>query len=131
MIYVCELRIPANTLETAPARSSYPITAGAITKFALHWPWGAGNLAGVRALHNEFQYWPLSVSAWFNSTRRDLDFAEQHLVTSDDASIELEGYNLDDTFAHTVTVYIEVTRPSGQGADVGLWASLGGEPIYG
>jgi len=131
MIYVCELTIPANTPKETPLRQTYPITAGLITQIAVHWPWGPGNLCGVQLRHVSFQFWPLSPTRWFNSTTRDLVFSESHLVTEDDPRLDLDGYNLDDTFPHTVTVYVEVSRPGEVSMYSGLWASPGSEVVYG
>jgi hypothetical protein len=127
MFYVCEQTIPAQTTKEVPLRTSYRLSAGVITSIKVHWPYGAGNLAGVRLLINEFQYWPLSPNTWFNSTRRDLEFKEWFPIDSDEVDMVLEGYNDDDSFSHTVTVYIEVSRPDVTEQATSLLRYLAGE----
>ncbi len=110
MLYVCELTLPPAALEAAPVSAWYPICAGTVTRVRVHWPWGAGNLAGARVYQAGIQRWPTTPTRWFGSTCRDLEFAEAYEVSADDPRVLVAGYNLDDTFAHTVTVYIEVMR---------------------
>lgn len=110
MLFVCDLALPASTPEADPVGDWYPICAGTITRIHVHWPWGAGNLAGLRIYHAGSQRWPLTMTRWFNSSARDVVFEEEYEVDSDDPRLWIEGYNDDDTFSHTPTVYVEVTR---------------------
>ena len=131
MLFVCELTIPAATGSDDPVEGWYPICAGTITRVRVHWPWGAGNLAGCRILHEEMQRWPLSMMRWFNSSTRDLEFAENYEVSADDPRLKVTAYNDDDTFAHTVTVYIEVTRRSALSQVAELLSFGGLEVVHG
>lgn len=59
---------------------------------------------------HEFQYWPLSLGEWFTSSIDPLEFAEAIKIGTDPYEIEIQGYNTDDTYPHTVWVALEIDR---------------------
>jgi len=110
MFFCRSLTIPPNTPLGATARGSLRICEGVITHVWVRWYWGSGNLCGLRVLYNEFQFWPLSIGTWFPSAPEMLDFEEGIPVETEPFTLVLDGYNLDDTYPHTVWVAVNVRR---------------------
>ena len=113
MFYSASLTIPANTTILSPTRVLLPVSSGIVRRVWVRWRWGSANLCGVRMLYQEFQHWPLSGSEWFPSSPIPLDFADALPVAQEPLELAIEGYNLDDTYPHTVWVAFEILRERG------------------
>ena len=112
MIYSVDLEIPANTPDSNPEKTILMVTWGVVTQVWVRWSWGPGNLCGVRVKRQESQVWPLTLGEWFNSTSRETTWNDYYNVGDQPLYFDVEGYNLDDTFSHTVTVVVNVQRPT-------------------
>jgi len=110
MLFSQHIAIPANTTKFAPVRVMIPACEGTITRVIIRWRWGSGNLCGARVLYSEYQVWPRSKDQWFVSNPQDIEFEENLQITDHPHFFALEGYNEDDTFAHTVEVSINILR---------------------
>ena len=115
MLFSQRIAIPANTTKLAPVRIMIPACEGTITKVIVRWRWGSGNLCGARVLYSEYQVWPRSKTQWFVSNTQDIEFDENLQITDHPHFFELEGYNEDDSFPHTVEVSINILRKSDGG----------------
>jgi len=76
-------------------------------------------------LYNEFQYWPLSLRGWFPSSPNPIDFDEAIPLLDSPSAIVIEGYNLDDTYSHTVWVGMNVMREHLTTEMIGFLSDLG------
>jgi len=125
VFFAKSLTIPANTLQGKPVRIKLRVTQGLVKHVWVRWRWGTGNLCGVRMYHNEFQYWPLSLGSWFPSSEYPIDFADAIPIGDDSRLVVIEGYNLDDTFSHTVWVGFNIIRQRVTPEMMGFLADLG------
>ena len=64
----------------------------------------------MRMRYREYVHWPLSQGEWFPSTPDPLEFGESFKLDDIPSTIVLEGWNIDDTFDHTVWVAFEIQR---------------------
>jgi hypothetical protein len=110
MLFETSLTIPANTQKENPSRVLLPVSEGTVEKVWVRWRWGSANLCGVRMGYNSFQYWPLTLGGWYPSNVESLEFAESKTLVNDPFEITVEGYNLDDTYEHTVWVAFLILR---------------------
>jgi len=111
MIYSQEIIIPANTLAGLSLSRQLDIVEGVITRVWVRWRWGSANLCGAAIYRAGFQVWPTTGSEWFPSAIQDTEFAEDYEVTDEPMHFIIRGYNLDDTYPHTLWVGMSVLRP--------------------
>jgi len=112
MIYQTEMVIPQNTPQQDPVISILDCAAGVVTQVWVRWRWGAGNLAGVRIRREGVAIWPYNMDGWFNSSSLETTWNEYYVLDAEPYSFTIEGYNEDDTFPHTVTVMLNLQRPT-------------------
>lgn len=112
MIYSVELTIPANTTTASPAEADLAVAWGVVTQLWVRWRWGPGNLCGVKVLRENLQVWPSSGGKWFPSTPGEMTWQDYYNVGDVPFFFTVQGYNLDDTFPHTVYVAVNLQRPS-------------------
>jgi len=112
MLYSVEYSIPANTSKESPARIRLPATWGVATQVWVRWRFGSGNLCGARIFYQESQLWPRSLGEWLPSANESMEWSEWFEISDFPTEFEVECYNLDDTFAHTLFVAVNVQRPS-------------------
>jgi len=110
MLFQLRQEVPANTQEDNPLRVEMPISEGTVKSVLIRWRWGSGNLCGCRILYAGFQIWPLSLGAWFVSNVQDVSFEENMAIAGVPHVFQIEAYNQDDTFPHTLEVAISIVR---------------------
>ena len=110
MLYGIDFAIPANTTQAIPLRQKFILTEGIITRFIVFLPWGCGGLCGLRVLRNEQQLFPISHSTWIIGNDSLYEFADDFSLDTEPYTLMLEGYNLDDTYQHTLEVKAIMTR---------------------
>jgi hypothetical protein len=110
MFFETSLVIPAETPILTPETVTLPVTEGTVERVWVRWHWGSANLCGVRMCYNSFQYWPLTLGGWFPSNPETLEFAQAIPLVNEPFEITVEGYNLDDTYSHTVWVAFLIVR---------------------
>ncbi len=131
VFYSTSLTIPANTPILDPLRTSLAISSGVVRRVWVRWRWGSADLCGVRMHYREFQHWPFSGSEWFPSSPYPLDFADSLPITQEPLELAIEGYNLDDTYAHTVWIAFEILREVGDPILLAILDALRGQASYG
>lgn len=112
MIYTADLVIPPNTYPVLPVSTYLYVSYGVVTQVWIRWRWGAGNLAGVRISREGSAVWPYNPDAWLSSLSLETTWNEEYLLAGEPFYFLIEGYNLDDSYQHTVTVVLNVQRPS-------------------
>ena len=108
MSYFVELAIPANTPDTAPAVQEISLAPGVIRTVEILHPTGCVGLAGVRFKSASTQLWPLNPGGWYIGNGSPIVFHPNLAIVKNGVLVEAQGYNDDDTFAHAVTVMIDV-----------------------
>jgi len=127
VLFSIELAIPANTAVLTPTRAVLPVSQGVVRHVWVRWHWGSGNLCGVRALYSQFVHWPFAVGEWFYSSPYPVDFAEDYSLDVEPYEIAIEGYNSDDTYAHSVWLAFNILRELPSSDTEAFLASLRGE----
>ena len=128
LIYATELSIPANTLEASPVSTALAICQGTVDHVWVRWRWGVGNLGGVQILHAAFVRWPYTQGAWFPSFYESLDWQDDLAIDQPPYELEVKGYNLDDTYPHTVWVGVNILRGGFAGVTRSIQEWLRGGP---
>ena len=100
MDYVFELAIPKNTSAEYPVSESLRIPAGTITQVRIYFPAGCAALVGVRIRVDELQVYPSNPDKWYVGDDIQISFTDEFELTENFSTVVVEGYNLDDTFAH-------------------------------
>ena len=107
--------IPASTPIEVPLRVSVRLTAGMVTSIHPLVPSGCYGLTGVRILRGSFQLWPMTEGEWFVADQFTDSFPLEFPLTSEPYELIIEGYNLDDTYDHTISFRIGVSRQGDPG----------------
>jgi hypothetical protein len=107
MIYQAELVIPANTLQSEPYFVDFTLPKGVITRLAILFPFGCAGLVHVQIFHNEWQAWPTTRDKSFIGDDTHLAFTENYVLGDAWNFIRVVGWNNDDSYEHTVNVWIE------------------------
>lgn len=108
MIYQVNLIIPANTGQDAPEIERITVPFGRVKRIALLFPSGCAGLAHIQIYHNQFQVWPTTPELSFLGDGHLIVFDENYDLDDSWNVIQVSGWNDDDTFSHTVTVWISV-----------------------
>jgi len=110
MFFCKTITIPAQTYDIAPYSERLKIGQGIIRKLWIRWRYGSGNLCGVRIKYAEFQYWPLTMTAWIPSSIHPLEFDEQFPITTEPYELKVECYNNDDVYTHDLWIACLVVK---------------------
>jgi hypothetical protein len=97
------LTIPANTPASAPVESDVNLSPGTIVRVDVQFPRGCVGLVHVKIWKEEHQVWPVNVDGNIASEGQTVSWPEDYDVTDEPFTLTLRGWNLDDTFAHTIT----------------------------
>ena len=111
MLYAHTLVIPANTLPGNPLDGEMGITGGTIERLAVYFPWGCAGLAGCQVLYGSWQILPQTRGQWLTGNDNWLGFEEYMSIKGDPLFLTFRGYNLDDTYEHSLTLHATVLRP--------------------
>ena len=109
MLYSYDLVLPANTAPAAPAHYDLKLTHGVVTRVEVQFPPGCAGLAHVYARRALYQVWPTNPDADLSADGYVIAWNEYYELFADPMFLTLFGYNLDDTYPHTVTWRIELT----------------------
>lgn len=100
MIYEVKLTLPKNTALTALVSATVSIHPGTVKQVEVVLPKGCVGLVGVRVLYWKHQLWPSNPDSFFTGDDAHLVFPEEIKIVDPPYEFTVEGYNLDDTFAH-------------------------------
>lgn len=107
MRYACSLTIPANTLESEPYEETLGLPYGSIKQvFVLH-PSGSIGLAHLQVFYQTRQIIPATPGESFVGNGTVRSFPDNIPIHEPPYGVVIRGWNLDDTYAHTV--YVELT----------------------
>ncbi len=108
MFYVFPITTPANTPESAKIKTILQLARGKITQVQVHFPSGHLGLTHIGINRGLHQFYPTNPEATFSSSGEAIVFAEDFELTADPLQLEAYTWNLDDTFAHLITVRVEL-----------------------
>lgn len=96
------LTIPKNTPIASPVIYQLPLPKGMVHKIWVEFPRGCSGLAGFQIWRTVSPVFPLPEGVWLRSDNSILNFAFSHIIADEPYSLVLKGYNLDDTYDHTI-----------------------------
>jgi len=108
MFYDFALTIPANTLQAAPYTQELKLTAGIVHYVEIEFPSGCAGLAHVQIRQPEATYLPTNPDGSFASDGYVIPIKEHLELGSGENTLKAVGWNLDDTYEHTITIRIGV-----------------------
>jgi len=110
MIYEFTITTPANTPESSKQKTVLKLEAGTITDLKVLFPPGCAGLHYLQICKGGHQIFPKQLN-YFRGDNVLLDFPSPDILLYDQP-YELDAYtwNEDDTYDHSVDIYIEITR---------------------
>jgi len=108
MLFQADITIPKNTLETAPTVVMMGIAKGIVTKIMVRPRPGHAALAHLVILHHEHQIAPSTENMDFAGDTFPIDWEEYYESYQPAYELKLKGWNEDDTYPHTFTVFVVV-----------------------
>jgi len=105
MLYQVSLTIPANTPANKPVQTTIEIVEQVLVRIGVHFPPGCFHLPYVAIFYGRKQIWPSEKGEWVSSDA--ITIWDEVLIRLPDKPTKLimKGYNLDDTYEHTITFY--------------------------
>jgi len=101
MFYEHDIVIPPNTQPETFLSQTLRLTRGIIKR-----PAGCAGLVGVRIVKHSFQVIPLNYPKWIETDAETVVIETEIDLTDIPYELEFQGYNLDDTFEHTIRVRV-------------------------
>lgn len=106
MIFTADVTIPANTTKASPISQLLSISKGLVYRVSFVFPDNLLRLAGVAVFDGSFQLWPSTPGNWFAGDDETKSYGDLYLKRSSPYEFVINGYNLDDTYEHTI--YVEI-----------------------
>ena len=114
MYYSFDLTVPASTAETAPLVDEVELVPGTVTRVELQFPRGCVGLVHVTINRELHQLWPSNPDGNIAGNDARISWSEDHPFTEVPYTLQLWGWNTDDTFPHTITFrfnLLPISRP--------------------
>lgn len=108
MFYDFSFTIPANTLRTTPEELDIKLTHGIIHRVEVGFPQGCAGLVSCVINEGLHQHWPTNPEGAFNTDNFTIAFNEFLEFTRRPYKLTLIGWNLDDTYDHTLEIRIGI-----------------------
>lgn len=108
MFYDFAVPLPANTAKTSPVEVEAKLTHGVVHRLEIEFPAGCAGLAHLAIDRGLHQVWPTNPPGSFASDNHVIAFDEAHEFTTEPYTLSLRGWNLDDTYPHTLVVRIGI-----------------------
>jgi len=111
MRYQTSLKIPANTEATNPASVRLRLTVGKVSHAFISFPAGCQGLVGTRVMRGGHQLWPVMPGEWFVTDDFVVPIQESYRILDEPLNLVFEGYNVDETYDHTITLQLDLLEP--------------------
>jgi len=108
MLFEKGITIPKNTTRANPVDVRIPIAKGIITEFKILIPPGHASLAHLTINRRSHQIAPSTENMDIHGDGMLLDWQEYYEIFQPEYELTLLGWNDDDTYPHTFTVYVVV-----------------------
>ncbi len=105
MIFVKALTIPAGTAIIDAIESAIACTPGKVIEVEITFPAGCVGLVGVKVKDWEHVIWPSNPESWFIADGYTITWNEDYNLLGSPHILKVVGYNLDDTFPHTIYLF--------------------------
>lgn len=104
MYYDTSFTIPANTTKASPEQQDIKLTHGVIHRIEVGFPRGCAGLAHLQIKRGLHQVWPTNPQGSFNTDGYIIPINEFYQLVTEPYILTLVGWNLDDTYPHTLEV---------------------------
>lgn len=104
MYYDFSFAIPANTTKASPKELDVKLTHGVIHRIEVGFPPGCAGLAHLQIRRGLHQVWPTNPQGSFNTDGYTIPINEYYELATEPYILTLVGWNLDDTYPHTLEV---------------------------
>ena len=102
--YFVKLDIPANTTEADKVVEKVQAIKGIVHKILVIFPPGSAGLAHVRVRDGNHPIAPSSLADNFSGDNLQIEYNDFYEISEWPKTLSVEGWNLDDTYAHSVFV---------------------------
>jgi len=102
VIYTLDFTIPITATAENPQHSVLQVTKGLVYRVEFQFPAGCAGLAYVAVFDGGFQLWPSTLGEFFHTDNFTIAFDEMYLKSSAPYQLDFYGFNLDETYPHTV-----------------------------
>lgn len=102
------MTIPKNVAIASYQSYILELPISQIYRIWIEFPLGCVGLVGVQLWRKVEQIFPLPAGVWLRSNGVTLNFYFSHLIDAEPYEVEIRGYNLDDTYQHTIWVGLEL-----------------------
>jgi len=106
MFFEYDITIPANTSIETYISEILRLSRGIISRVDLNFPSGCAGLVGVRLFKDNLQVIPSNYPKWIETDGETIPIASSIDLSINPYELIFQGYNLDDTFDHTIRVRI-------------------------
>jgi len=111
MRYKASVTIPANTLEADPHEELLELCYGNIKQVRLYFPAGHKGLTHLQILYQTQQILPATFGESFEGDKGPNTFPENIAIYEPPFMVTLRGWNLCETYEHTIYVELTVLPP--------------------
>jgi len=108
--YHASFTVPKETSKGTPVTQELRLVAGTITRVRIAIPAGHHGLAHLRILRYGSHLYPTTRGAYYQGDDEVIVIDDHYVIDGGPPEVVLEGYNTDDTYAHTFEVSFTV-RP--------------------
>ena len=108
MLFQASITIPKDTASTAPTVATFDIAKGIITRFMVRPRPGHSGLAHLVILHHNHQIAPSNPDGDLHGDIHPLDWEDYYESYEPPYTLELRGWNDDDTYPHTFDVFVAI-----------------------
>lgn len=108
MFYEYDLPVPANTIANRPLVQEVKLAPGRIVGFAVQFPRGCVGLVHAQILTDLHIQWPSNPDSDISGDGAVVAWSEEYDLDPTAPRLRLVGWNLDDTFTHTITFRINI-----------------------
>lgn len=108
MYYDFSFTIPADTAKSSPEELDVKLTHGVIHRVEIGFPRGCAGLVHLQIRRGLHQLWPTNPQGSFNTDGYIIPINEYYELFVEPYILTLVGWNLDDTYVHTLEVRIGI-----------------------
>ncbi len=111
MDYRASLTIPKSTPKGSPTTQEVALVRGTITRIRIRIPAGHHGLAHIRILRFGGHFYPTTRGTYYQGDDEVIVIDDRYSLEAEPLVLVLEGYNDDDTYAHTFELSVTLQAP--------------------
>jgi len=108
MFYEYNITYLPNIPKDMEQTSTIRLSRGIVKRVEVVFPRGCAGLVGVRIFRGSVQVIPLNYPAWLDTDGETISITSEIDLSVNPYELIVKGYNLDDTYPHTIRVRFEL-----------------------